>query len=159
MVFRPSAHALFAAVLFSLASCASPAKNGVSTPDRLLMLAAGSYDNVKDRLVRLPDGLRREIEWRRTPPVDARGVKVTFDKEQRTTSWRLDLTDVKGTLADLVGTSEVSNLGRSGDQDVYAVRGGPLGGSLALVTGDDVSLFSPAYIVNWQKDLLKFTRQ
>ena len=154
---RPAASALVVASLLSLASCASPVKTAASPADRLLMVAAGTYDNAKDRLERLPDGLRREIEWQRRPPVDAHRVTVTFDEEQRPTSWRLDLTDVKGSLADIVGTTNVPKVGRSGVRDVHAVRGGPLNGSLALVAGDDVSLFSLAYVVNWQKDLLKFT--
>lgn len=155
---RLSSPVLAACLALTLAACASPAKNAASPADRLLMAAAGSYDNVKDRIERLPDGLRREIEWRSRPPVAARAVKVTYDEEQRPTSWRLDLTDAAGSLEELVGTRDVPNVGRSGEQDVHAVRGGPLRGSLALVSGDDVSLLSPAYVVNWQKDLLKFTR-
>ena len=138
-----------------LAGCGSRSS---STAQTLQQVVAGTFDRSADERARLPDRLRRETVWVTHPPVKAREVRVTYDIDQRTVSWRLDVQGSGLSWEKLAGVTSGQQLGVLNDVSVLRVTGGPFDGALALSGDGVVSLVSQPYALRYEPSLLNLKR-
>ncbi|AFZ68537.1 hypothetical protein [Deinococcus peraridilitoris] len=137
-------------LILTLSACG---KRANSIPQTVMLTVAGSFDRQADSRERLRGTLQRRTIWTTTPPIAAREVRVTYDTEQRTILWRLDLLQSGLSLADLAGKGRVRSLGTAGGGEVFALEDGPLAGSLALREPGRLSLISRPYAMLYEPDL------
>lgn len=150
----PLARLLPLALLAVLGAC-GPRSDAPNNPLALAM--SGSLDRGADTRQKLPDGLRRMTTWKTDVPVDARELRVTYDIDQRTVGWHIDVLGARATLADLAG-GRPERRGEVGGEAVSVVRGGALDGAVVRGEAPDFSLSSRNYVARYEPDLLPFVR-
>lgn len=142
-----------------LSACASRGSGTSATPQTLMLAVAGSFDRSADsreRPGKRGERLRRVTVWTTRPPVQAREVRVTYDNEQRTIAWRLDVLGHSQSLKALTGARDTRPLGAVGGGKVAEVVGGPFAQVLAVTRGKDLTLVSKPYALRYEPALRRW---
>lgn len=117
-----------------------------------MLTGAGSFDRQADRVERLAPRTRRAVIFTRQPPLPGRAVRVTYETETRSTTWRVDVDGPKFTLASL-SDAPLQRVGTWGNAPAYRVVSGPMRGVLAREAAGTFSFVTDGYAQRYEPEL------
>ena len=159
--------ALLLALALLLTGCGP--REAASVSQTMQQAVSGTFDRQADRRERLPGRTRRAATWTSEVPLDARGLRVTYDTDVRGLSWRADVTESRVAPVTLLAAEELRRVGTltgggaagsdpAGQNEVREVRGGPFDRTLVVGGETSFAVMTKAYVLRYEPDLLKFAR-
>jgi hypothetical protein len=143
-------------LLALLPACGPRAQAGPSL--QLQNAASGSLDRRADQILKTASRSRRVAVWTSRPPIPVNELRVTYDTDQRSSTWRADISGGTLTLGELAG-GELTRIGAWNGAELYRVRGGLLDGALGSQSGGRTVLMTAGYATHYQTDLAPLLRR